>query len=306
MMKRLVILAAVLGVSAVTASTALALPRLRGGCSPCSTSCATPCAQNVQYVDKKVTAYKSVWKEKEVECTVMKPVTKWIEEKVPCTVMERRVEKKTIKENYNECVTVQEPCTYTVMEQKIEAKKQIVTSYKCVTKQVQECVPVCRRVRVCCVDPCTGCGRMVWTTVTENVTRCRNVVERIPVQTEVTCNVVTCVPVQKQGTRNVVKMVPKTRDVVCEVVTCVPVQKVNVVRRCVTECVAEKVKQKVSYCEVVPYETTVKVAVCTPCPTPCPAPCTTACAPPCPRTGLFAKLFQRKNCCASACGTCCN
>jgi hypothetical protein len=314
----------------------------------------------VTYVDKKVTAYKAEWKTKDVECTVMKPVTKYVDETVKYTVMEQKVEKKTItenycecvnvqeqftytemqqktekktvKENYCECVTVQEPYTYTEMVQKVEPRKQIVTSYRCETHQVQECVPVCRRVRVCCVDPCTGCSRMVWTTVTENVTRCRNVVTRVPVQTEVTCNYVTCTPVQKQGTRTVQKMVPKTRDVVVEycvcvpvqkqgtrtcqkmvpktrqvtidVCTCVPVQKTQVVKRCVTECVATKVVNKVQYCEMVPYETTVKVAVCTPCTTPCAT--TSCCPPPCHRTGLFARLFHRNNCCTSACGSCCN
>jgi hypothetical protein len=99
----------------------------------------------------------------------------------------------------------------------------------------------------------------------------------VPETHKVTCNQVTCVPVQKPSTRCESHMVPETHKVTYNQVTCVPVQKPST--RCeshmvpvthdveVTLCsmVNKTVKQTVHYCEMEAYTTTVKVPVGTPC-----------------------------------------
>src|SRR5262249_50074273 len=95
-------------------------------------------------------------------------------------------------------------------------------------------------------DPCACRCHYVWTTVTEMQTRCRTVYERVPVTQTVTCNVVTCTPVQRQGMRTECIRVPVVTDVVCDVVKCTPVQRQGMR----TECIRVPVVQDI-VCDVV-------------------------------------------------------
>jgi hypothetical protein len=67
----------------------------------------------------------------------------------------------------------------------------------------------------------------------------------------VTCTVMEQVPVQKQITVQVCSYHPEERT--CQI------------SRCVAECKPEVVVHKERFCVMVPYQTTIKVPVCTPC-----------------------------------------
>lgn len=105
-----------------------------------------------------------------------------------------------------------------------------------------------------------------------------------------------CVPVEKTGTRTVCFYVPVEREVDVHSTKMVERTGTRVVKKCVpTEQV---VKQ--TFSKMVPYETTVKVAVYTPVVAPTPAPCPEPCATPspCASTGMsggHGGLFKR--CC---------
>lgn len=95
----------------------------------CNDSCAKPC--EVTWEERKVTCYKNVTKEKEIEVTVCKPVYTNEVRKKTCTV-----------------------CTPVWTEE-----KRTCTVYKRVAKEVEKEVTRCVRVAVTCCDPCTGRSR---------------------------------------------------------------------------------------------------------------------------------------------------
>jgi hypothetical protein len=72
----------------------------------------------------------------------------------------------------------------------------------------------------------------------------------------------------------------KSREVVVNVVSCKQVERKGVRKQLMCEWVTEKVPVVETYCETVPYKTTVRVAVPAPVVT-CAAPCAPMCAPPC-------------------------
>ncbi|HSQ56784.1 MAG TPA: hypothetical protein VLM40_13670 [Gemmata sp.] len=108
----------------------------------------------------------------------------------------------------------------------------------------------------------------------------QKVCEMQPVWVERDVIVNKCVQVEKQGMRTVCFTVPVEKEI--DVRTCKYVEKTET--RIVKKCVPVEKIVKQTYCEMVPYETTVKVPVYTPCatpvpaPTPCASPCTTPCA----------------------------
>ena len=218
-MKRfaLVCLTACLLMMAAAPVQAFGCHRRGGNCceSSCCSSCETTacCQPSVTYVDKVVTCYKPEWKERDVTCTVNRMVSKVVV--TPVT--------------QNICVPVW------------TEQKQMQTCYTQVPRQVEKEICCCRRVPVCCTDPCTGCTRRCCQT--ETFTQ------------KVTCTVYDCVPVQKEVTVKVCSYKTEQRTVEC--------------RRVVCECVPETVTRKERYCVMVPYQTTVKVPVPA-CPaTPC-------------------------------------
>jgi hypothetical protein len=114
-----------------------------------------------------------------------------------------------------------------------EEKRECVT-YTKVCKIIEKEVTKCRMVRTCVEDPCTGC-----------VKRCR-----VPVVTTciVPCKVWERVPEKKEFTVNVCTMKAEEKTIQQTRVIC--------------EWKPETITRKEKYCVMVPYETTIKVAVC--------------------------------------------
>jgi len=281
---------AVLGVT--LESQAGLFRRSSGGCDTgCNTGCATVAAP-VQYEERKVTAYKFVTVEKEIEAIVCRKVV--TNEKYVYTVCVPVTKQETRKETF--CTTVQREVEYkyTVMVPRTVTEVVKCTSYTCVRENIVEQVPVCKIVRVNYVDECgrccTKCERV---TVMEERTRC--ITKRIPVVTDVTVNRIVCDAVVKVGKKIVCDLVPQTRDVVVNVCS-FEHQKREGVRQ-VCSFVNEKIKQKVQVCERVAYETTVRVAVCN---TGCNTGCDTGCATSGHGGGHHGGLFRRGGgCCGN-------
>jgi hypothetical protein len=141
-----------------------------------------------------------------------------------------------------------QPCYQTIT--KTVMQRQVVT------KEIEVNVPVCTLVPKKVMQKVTTC-QQVWT--------------------DKDVDVVKCVPVQKTGTHTVCFSVPVEKMIDVTVMT--PVEKVGT--RVVCKCVPVEKVVKQTFCKMVPYETTVKVAVYTPAPAPapCPAPCATPCDP---------------------------
>jgi hypothetical protein len=307
-MKRLSVLAllATVAVFAITAeSQANGLFRRQKGCCEapsCAPACAAPCAADcapapIQYEERKVTCYKQVMVEKDVEVLVCKNVT--TEQKYTYTVCVPVTTQVKRMETYCTPVTKEVDYTYTVMVPRTMQKTVACTTYQCVTEMVKECVPVCKIVRNTCVDECgrchTTCERV---TVMEERTRC--VTKRIPITTEQVVNYTVCEPVTKAGKRTVCEYVSNQREVLVNVCSYQNVEKVGT--RMVCTPVTEKVIRKVSYCTTVPYETTVKVAIA-PVST-CSAPSCDSCAPACDSCGHTSHhrrggLFRRGSSCCN-------
>lgn len=148
----------------------------------------------------------------------------WQERDVTCTV------NKLVPRE----VVTQQTCT--VLTPVFSDVKKVCTIMTKVPRVVEKQVTCCRMVPVTCTDPCTGC----------TYTSCK---PESYVQT-VQCTVYDCVPVQKEYTARVCSFKPETR---------------TYEKRCtVYDCVPETVVKKQRYCVMVPYQTVVKVPVCTP------------------------------------------
>jgi hypothetical protein len=112
--------------------------------------------------------------------------------------------------------------------------ERTITVCRAVPRQVVRQVPVCVMVPSTCTDPCTGC--------------CYTVCRPQTVMKEIRCTVFDRVSEQKQVT------VP---------VCCYkPVQKTVQCRRIVCDMVPKRIVRTVCYCEMVAYQTTVRVPVC--------------------------------------------
>ena len=268
-----------------SASSASGWLRRCGGCcdsAPCTTAAAAPAKAEPKYEDRVVTRYKAVTKEKEVEVCVNTMVAKDVKRTVmvPVTVKEKR---KVI-----DCVPTwkEVECKYIELVPHVEKVKVKQTCIERHRKEIEETVPVCRLVRTQCVDDCgrcyTKCER-----VTEMVKVKRCVVECVPVTREVEVCRTVCDRVDKTGKRKVCDYVRQEKEVEVCVVRCEPQERVCKV----WECVQTKEKRKVSYCEMVPYQETIRVCVS-------PA-CDSCCDKGCGQRRIFGGLFNR-------CGGCCN
>ena len=308
MLKRLLTPALVLGALVVLTSSASAWCRQRcgGGCGACGQStscCSVPCAPTVvaapapapTYTERKVTVYKPIWTEQDVACTVRKPVMLTKDETYCWTEMVRTVTPTKQLQHYCEQVMVDQPYSYTVMDRVVTPTKKSVTTYSVSRQTVTEMVPCCRRVRVCCCDPCTGCCYHTWTTVTEMKPRCKTVCVRTPCTKEVCVDVVSCVPRTVSGTRKVCKLVDKTREVTVNVESCKPVTKTGTRKVSYCEYKSEVVHQKVKACKMVPTVETIKVATCAPTAT-CQSGCGGCGSTGCGHRRHFA-LFHRNHGC---------
>jgi hypothetical protein len=217
------------------------------------------CGVQVTYVDKVVTCYKTQMVEKEIDVTCNKLVPREVVNTRKCTVLETewKDEVRTITCNKlvpREVVNTHK-CTVMVPEWKDEVRT--VTCNKMVARQVEREVQTCQMVTTDCVDPCTGCCRKV----------CKP-----------------CYTTQKVMT-TVYDCVPETKQVTVKVCQCTPVEKEYTTKCMVYDCVPTTEKRKVMECQLVPYQTTIKVPVCTPVAPTCntvascapPAPCATGC-----------------------------
>lgn len=255
------------------------------GAAPCAAPCApvvAPAPAPVQYRDVTVTKYKQVMVEKQIVELVCKTITK----EVPYTYNVCTPVVTPTKKLVNVCkiVTKEVPYTYTVMVPRTVQEKVLCTTYQCITEVVTKQVPVCKIVRVPCVDACGNCT-YVCQRVTEMQTVSCNVVKRVPVQTERIVNKTICEPVLQKGTKMVCEYVTVQQEVTVNVCT----YKTDVVtaKRLVCEVVTEKVARKVQVCQVTPYTETIRVPVEVPCAT---TSCSEGCAEPAGhhvRRGLF-------------------
>lgn len=147
-----------------------------GGRKSCKDSCAQPC--EMTWEDRKVTCYKTVTKEKEIEVTVCKPeyrdevrkytttvcVPVWTEQKKTCTTYKRVA--KEVEREVTKCVRVPvttcDPCTgrtRTCSQRQMVTEKVKCTVYECVPETKEVTVKVCSykkeekttecKVRVC-------------------------------------------------------------------------------------------------------------------------------------------------------------
>jgi hypothetical protein len=187
-----------------------------------------------------------------------KPCVTYVDKVVTCCKPEWKERDVTCTINRIVPKVVVTPVKQTICVPVWSEQKKMVTCYNQVPRQVEKEICCCRSVPVCCTDPCTGCKRTCCKT--ETYTQ------------KVTCTVYDCVPVQKEVTCKVCSYKTEERTVEC--------------RRVVCECVPETVNRKERYCVMVPYQTTIKVPVCTPAPACAPAPtcCKTCCATTCCNT----------------------
>lgn len=197
--------------------------------------------------DVEVTIYEmvpTVTKQKRIVCeTICVPVT------VCCTVPVHTPHKGLfggLCGKKNECDPCPpEPCYQTIT--KTVMQKQVVT------KEVEVNVTTCTCVPKKVIKKVTTC-QAVWTDKDVEVTK--------------------CIPAEKTGMHTVCFYVPVEKEI--SVTTMKPVEKVGT--RIVCKCVPVEKVVKQTFTKMVPYETTVKVAVYTPAPVPAPAPCPTPCA----------------------------
>lgn len=193
-------------------------PRAGFGSGPAyGPACPEPC-----YVEKCVTRFRSEWRERDVPCTTFRDV----------------------------CKTVTVPETYTVMVPCCREETRCETVITCRPKKIERDVTYTKQVRICVIDPCTGCHRYEFKPEVCTRHECYTVVEKVPV----TRQHVVKVPYFRPEVR--------TRQRVCQVHERVPV---TIVKR-------ER------YCVQVPYLVTIKVPVCKPVAVAC---CTTVCKPVC-------------------------
>jgi hypothetical protein len=131
--------------------------------------------------------------------------------------------------------------TYTVLIPEYHNEQRTATVYVPRPREVEREVTSCRMVSVQTVD-CCGCCH----------TCCQPVMETQRVR----CTIMECVPEQRQYS--------------VQVCTYRSEQKTQEYHYTTYECRPEKVKQRVRYCEMVAYQTTVQVPVCSSsCCTPC-------------------------------------
>ena len=133
-------------------------------------------------------------------------------------------------------VVTKHTCTICNPEWREEKRSCIVNTF--VPRDVEREIVVCKWVPSQVTD-CCGC--------------CCTVCKPVQEVKKIRCTICECVPVKKEYTARVChyRQEPKTYE--C--------------RHIVYDCVPQKVMRKVSYCEMVPYQTTVKVPVprCIPC-----------------------------------------
>ncbi len=262
-MKHALVLAAALGVFSFAAPQADAFGRRsRCGGNDCGApvSCCEPqpCA-GPAYIEKTVTAYRPVYKQKTVPTEIRKIVSKVVEEPFKYTEMVAEVTPQKRTETYYTQQMKEVPYKYTVMVPVVTPEKRTINYFTCVPEKVTKEVPVCRVVPVKVVDPCSGCCYTVCKRVTEMQTVTCTVMKPVPQTREVTINVCSYKAEEKTGTRQVCETVPQTREVTVNVCNYKPVERTGTRKRLVCETVKETVDVTQTYCEMESYQTTIRV-----------------------------------------------
>jgi hypothetical protein len=150
--------------------------------------------------------------------------TEMREKEVTCTVM--RCIPREVVEQRKICVMVPE----------MKQEKRIINVCRSVPREIERVVTCCKMVPVTCTDPCSGCCYTV----------CKPEYYTTKVK-QIVCDLVT---EQKEIVVNVCNYRPEERTIQ--------------VKRCVIDYKPETVVRKVYECFKVPYQTTIKVPVCTP------------------------------------------
>jgi len=238
-MKRLVLVGFVLASMALSASVAEARGGRRGGCGnsgggDCYNGSYNNCDSGygcgaggyyqtqVSWVDQPATAYKTEWKEKDVEVTTYKQVNK----------------------------EVVQPMTRIVYVPEYKDVEQVVTTYQQVAKNIAYNVTCCRMVAVAhapvaCGNPCgNGCGN--------GNGGCGYAAPCVSYQPQY---------YTQQVTRTVYECVPVQSKVMVKVCSLKATEQKYENRYTVCELVPVKSTVKQRWAENVPYQTTVKVAV---------------------------------------------
>jgi hypothetical protein len=260
-MKGLLTVSLTLAVAAVSVSSAEAFGCRRRGCAD---TCAP--AVQVQWVEKAVTAYRPEWKERQVTCTINRVVPREVVENVKrtCMVPEMRPVKQMV--TYYEQVPAEVTRTITHCQMVPETVPVTITRCRMVPQQVVQNVTCCRLVPMCVTDPCTGCTRTVCRpeNYTQQVTR---TVLRPEFYQEKGMQTV-CRPhfTSQQVKETVMRCVPRQREVTVQQCFYRPVEQTYQVRRMVCDIKPEIQTRTERFCVMVPYQTTVKVPVCVPCP----------------------------------------
>jgi hypothetical protein len=267
----LLAITAILGITQDSQANGGLFRRNRGG-DGCAPPCDQPCAQvapapvvEAKWEERKVTRYKPVMVEREIDVLECKRVAR--EEKYTFTVSVpvEKMEKRKI--SVATPVQKEVDYTYTVMVPRVVEKKVQVCNYRIDRQMVTEKVPVCRTVCVNYVDECGRCC-VRREQVTEMVERTRCVVTRVPVMEERTVSTTICEAVQQQGKRTICEIVRSEREEMVKVCSFEQQKREGV--RTIYDVVTEKVKRKIQVCEMQAYEETVRVQICPPaCPSDC-------------------------------------
>jgi len=236
--------------------------RNRGG-DGCAAPCDQPCAQvapapvvEARWEERKVTRYKPVMVEREIDVVECKRVAR--EEKYAFTVSVpvERMEKRKI--SVATPVQKEVEFVYTVMVPRVVEKKVQVCNYRIDRQMVTEKVPVCRTVCVNYVDECGRCC-VRREQVTDMVERTRCVVTRVPVMEERVVQTTVCEAVQQKGKKMICEIVRSEREEMVKVCSFEQQKREGV--RTIYDVVTEKVKRKIQVCEMQSYEEVVRVQV---------------------------------------------
>jgi len=126
------------GLGALTLAVMLTVDSVQGGCGSWGgygAPCYAPCVQ-VAYVEQVVTAYRPVWKQRQVPSTVYRVVTNEVEETVNTTVLEQKVTPEKRKQTVYRPMTKEVPYKYTVQVPYTAQEKVKERYYNTVAREV--------------------------------------------------------------------------------------------------------------------------------------------------------------------------
>jgi hypothetical protein len=214
------------------------------------------------FVEQKIICYKAVQKERIVPIEVARKQFKVVDEPYKYVEMVKIVTPEKRIETFYACVTKDVPYTYKVCVPVTVPEHRTVPYLETIQREITIKVPACKTVQRTCVDPCTGCPYTVTQHVIELQDKKVMVCQLVPKTKDVTVNVRRIAIEERAGVYKVKERVPQSREVDVQVVSCRPMEKTGVCKRIISETVVDRVNVRQVYCEMVPYEVTVRVPVC--------------------------------------------